>query len=67
MPASLAGIPGLTLPVGYASPKDDASLDLPVGIQILGPVLGEEKCLMVGNILERVLKEKIQSKQPMIF
>ena len=67
VPASLAGIPGLTIPVGYASPKDDDTVDLPVGIQILGPVLGEEKCLMVGHILEIALKEKVQSKQPKTF
>ncbi len=30
IPASLAGIPGLTVPVGYASPKDNNSVDLPV-------------------------------------
>ncbi len=67
IPASLAGIPGLTIPVGFANPADDASIELPVGLQILGPVLGEEKCLMVGNVLEWVLKEKINSKRPKIF
>lgn len=67
VPASLAGLPGLTVPVGYANPSDDLSLDLPVGMQILGPILGEEKCLMVGHVLEQALKEKIQSKKPKIF
>ncbi len=52
IPASLAGIPGLVVPVGFAAPKDDLSIELPVGLQILGPVLGEEKCLMVGHVLE---------------
>ena len=67
VPASLAGIPGLTIPVGYASPKDDAMIDLPVGLQILGPVLGEEKCLMVWHVLEWALKMKVASKKPKIF
>jgi aspartyl-tRNA(Asn)/glutamyl-tRNA(Gln) amidotransferase subunit A len=67
VPASLAGIPWLVIPVGYASPKDDASLELPVGLQILGPVLGEEKCLMVGNVLEWAMKEKVEAKKPRIF
>lgn len=67
VPASLAGIPGLTIPVGYASPADDANIELPVGLQILGPVLGEEKCLMVGHVLEGVLKEKVMTKKPAIF
>lgn len=39
IPASLAGIPGLTIPVGFASPTDDSSIQLPVGLQILGSVL----------------------------
>ncbi len=67
VPASLAGIPGLTVPVGFASPPDDVSIELPVGLQILGPVLGEEKCLMVGNLLEQALKNKISSKKPKIW
>jgi Asp-tRNA(Asn)/Glu-tRNA(Gln) amidotransferase A subunit family amidase len=53
--------------VGYASPKDDETIDLPVGIQILGPVLGEEKCLMVGYVLEMALKKKVEAKKPKIF
>lgn len=67
VPASLAGIPGLTIPVGFASPSDDATLELPVGLQILGPVLGEEKVLMVGHVLEWVMKEKISSRKPKVF
>lgn len=55
VPASLAGLPGLVVPVGFASPADDVNKKLPVGIQILGPVLGEEKVLEVGNILENAL------------
>ena len=47
IPASLAGIPGLTIPVGYASPVDEPDKELPVGLQILGPTFCEEKCLMV--------------------
>lgn len=67
IPASLAGLPGLVVPVGYASPKDDSSVDLPVGLQILGPNLGEEKCLMVGHILEQAMKEVVGSKSPNIW
>lgn len=67
IPASLAGIPGLTVPVGFTSPKDDASIELPVGMQILGPVLGEEKVLMVGNIIEQAMKEIIENKKPKVW
>lgn len=67
IPASLAGLPGLVVPVGFATPEDDNSIELPVGIQILGPVLGEEKCLMVGNVLEQAMKSKIDAKQPKVW
>jgi len=51
IPASLAGIPGLSLPVG----KID---NLPVGMQILGPQFAEEKILQLGRIIEREINEK---------
>lgn len=67
IPASLAGLPGLVIPAGYASPEDDPSTLLPVGVQILGPVLWEEKCLMVGHVLEWALKQKIEAKKPKVW
>jgi aspartyl-tRNA(Asn)/glutamyl-tRNA(Gln) amidotransferase subunit A len=44
--ANLAGIPGLSVPCGV-SPDG-----LPIGVQVLGPVLGEETVLRVGSALE---------------
>lgn len=67
LPASLAGIPWLTVPVGFASPKDDNSVELPVGIQILGPVLGEEKVLEVGNVIEQAMKDIVSVKTPKVW
>lgn len=67
IPASLAGIPGLVVPVGYASPKDDANIDLPVGLQILGPVLGETHCLMVGHVMEQAMRDIVESKKPKVW
>jgi aspartyl-tRNA(Asn)/glutamyl-tRNA(Gln) amidotransferase subunit A len=67
IPASLAGIPGLTIPVGYAAPADDASVDLPVGLQILGPLLGEQQVLMVGNVIEQAMRGIVDAKKPKIF
>lgn len=63
IPASLAGVPGLSIPVGYASPSDDASKELPVGMQILGPVLGEEKVLEVGHIVEQHIKNTLKKPE----
>lgn len=53
IPASLAGIPGLSLPVGFSE-------NLPVGLQILGKYMDEETVLNVGEVLEKALglKEK---------
>jgi len=46
-PASLAGIPGLSIPVGT-----DAA-GLPVGVQLLGPRMSESLLFQVGQILEQ--------------
>lgn len=50
--ASLAGLPGLSLPIGYALPEDGGTIEFPVGLQILGPTLGEEKVFEVAHVLE---------------
>jgi len=44
-PASLLGLPCLSVPCGLVD-------GLPVGMQIIGPALGEQKVLDVGNTLE---------------
>ncbi len=38
VPASLAGIPALSLPAGLASAPDDPSTSLPVGLQVMAPL-----------------------------
>ena len=45
IPASLAGIPGLSVPCGY-------SQGMPVGLQILGKQMDEEAILNVGEVYE---------------
>lgn len=49
IPASLAGIPGLSIPCGFYN-------GLPVGLQILGKYLDEETILNVGEIYEQATK-----------
>lgn len=44
--ANLAGIPGLSIPAGFAD-------NLPVGIQILGPQFSEELLFQVGHAFEQ--------------
>jgi aspartyl-tRNA(Asn)/glutamyl-tRNA(Gln) amidotransferase subunit A len=45
--ANLAGICGLSLPCGFTAGG------LPVGLQLLGPALGEEILLQVGHVYEQ--------------
>ena len=45
LPANLAGISGVSVPAGFAQ-------GLPVGLQVLGPYLGEATCLRVAQSLE---------------
>jgi aspartyl-tRNA(Asn)/glutamyl-tRNA(Gln) amidotransferase subunit A len=49
VPASLAGIPGLSLPCGFAS-------GLPVGIQLLGRPFDEETVLRCGASYQRLTR-----------
>ncbi|NNC10923.1 Asp-tRNA(Asn)/Glu-tRNA(Gln) amidotransferase subunit GatA [Planctomonas sp. JC2975] len=51
IPANLAGVPGLALPIGLA-PEDD----LPVGLQIMAPAREDARLYTVGAALERLLE-----------
>lgn len=52
IPANLAGIPGMSLPVGLAS--EDG---MPVGLQILAPAREDARLYRVGGALEALLTE----------
>ncbi len=45
LPANLAGISGISVPAGFAA-------GLPVGLQVLGPYMGEATCLRVAAAVE---------------
>lgn len=51
IPANLAGIPGMGLPIGLA-PEDG----LPVGLQLMAPARGDARLYTVGAALEAVLE-----------
>jgi len=53
IPANLAGVPGMGLPIGLA-PEDG----LPVGIQIMAPQRADDRLYKLGATLERLLEEK---------
>jgi aspartyl-tRNA(Asn)/glutamyl-tRNA(Gln) amidotransferase subunit A len=47
IPANLAGVPGMGLPIGLA-PEDG----LPVGLQIMAPALADDRLYRVGAAYE---------------
>ena len=53
IPANLAGVPGISLPAGLAA--DDG---LPVGFQILAPVMADDRLYRVGAALEAALESR---------
>ncbi len=53
IPANLAGVPGLSVPVGLA-PEDD----LPVGFQVLAPAMADDRLYRVGAALETLLEHQ---------
>ena len=53
IPANLAGIPGISLPIGTA--EEDG---LPVGIQFLAPAREDARLYHVGAVLEQILEAK---------
>ncbi|MDO8435717.1 MAG: Asp-tRNA(Asn)/Glu-tRNA(Gln) amidotransferase subunit GatA [bacterium] len=48
---SLAGLPAVSVPCGFAKPED-GDAELPVGLQIIGPAYGEEKIMQFAHAYE---------------
>ena len=64
---SLAGLPGISIPVWYALPEEGNAGELPVWLQIIGPELWEEKIFEVAHVLEGAMKNYINTRKPSIF
>jgi len=59
LPASLAGVPAMSVPVGLAEdPADPSGTPLPVGLQIMAPTMADERCYRVGAALEHALDQE---------
>ena len=57
VPVNLAGLPAISIPCGFDKQG------LPIGLQLIGNVLGENKILNAANIFEKdaqVMKNKPQ-------
>lgn len=59
---NLAGLPAVVLPCGYAAADGSAAAaaggsaqQLPVGLQIVGPMFGEQQLLKVAHIFEQTV------------
>ncbi|HWP09454.1 MAG TPA: Asp-tRNA(Asn)/Glu-tRNA(Gln) amidotransferase subunit GatA [Polyangiaceae bacterium] len=55
LPASLAGIAGMSLPCGFTTARADRPR-LPVGLQLLAPAFGEETLLTAAAGVERLCR-----------
>jgi aspartyl-tRNA(Asn)/glutamyl-tRNA(Gln) amidotransferase subunit A len=53
IPANLSGIPGISVPSGLAD--EDG---LPTGVQVLAPVMADDRVYRVGAALERLLADR---------
>jgi aspartyl-tRNA(Asn)/glutamyl-tRNA(Gln) amidotransferase subunit A len=61
IPANLAGIPGMSIPIGLADEDN-----LPVGLQLLAPARGDARLYQVGAALEK-MHEDIWGKRMIDF
>jgi aspartyl-tRNA(Asn)/glutamyl-tRNA(Gln) amidotransferase subunit A len=52
-PASLAGMPAMSIPCGFAHPNDDDTIELPVGLQLIAPQFEETRLFQLGHIFQQ--------------
>jgi aspartyl-tRNA(Asn)/glutamyl-tRNA(Gln) amidotransferase subunit A len=56
-PANLVGIPGISVPCGFSGDG------LPIGLQLMGPILGEPVVLQVAYALEQATDFHLRKPQ----
>jgi aspartyl-tRNA(Asn)/glutamyl-tRNA(Gln) amidotransferase subunit A len=64
IPASLAGLPGISVPAWFTLSEDSEKELLPVWIQLLTPRLQEQKLFEIAHVYEQATKfwEKFPEK-----
>ena len=55
LPASLAGLPALSVPCGLAAPPGEPDRPLPVGLQVMSPAMADERGYRVAAALESAI------------
>jgi aspartyl-tRNA(Asn)/glutamyl-tRNA(Gln) amidotransferase subunit A len=63
LPASLAGVPALSVPCGMARPPEGGPL-LPVGLQLIAPALQEERLCALGHAFEQTTPRAPRPPEP---
>ena len=56
IPASLAGLPGISVPCWFTETQDDEKKQMPVGLQLIGARMGEQKLLEIAGVYEKNAK-----------
>jgi len=56
VPINVAGVPAISLPIGLSKNN------LPIGVQLIGPIKGEGKILDIGQVLEQEINFKQKPK-----
>ncbi|MDD2908113.1 MAG: Asp-tRNA(Asn)/Glu-tRNA(Gln) amidotransferase subunit GatA [Candidatus Gracilibacteria bacterium] len=56
IPASLAGLPGISIPAGFTKSEDDEAEELPVGLHLITPRLTEERLFEIAYVYEQATK-----------
>ncbi|MFI5956873.1 Asp-tRNA(Asn)/Glu-tRNA(Gln) amidotransferase subunit GatA [Cryptosporangium sp. NPDC051539] len=65
LPASLAGLPAISVPAGLASASDGTE-GLPVGLQIMAPALADDRCYRVAAAIEATLGGPLIAQAPVL-
>jgi aspartyl-tRNA(Asn)/glutamyl-tRNA(Gln) amidotransferase subunit A len=52
LPANLAGIPGISIPIGFV---EEDGKNLPIGMQLLAPHFAEDRLFHLGKIIETMI------------
>lgn len=59
--SALAAMPCMTLPAGFAAPQDNPAMQLPVGMQLIGPPLSDVRLLALAHAFQQITDHHLQT------